>query len=130
MIVNLSVFCSSRGFYTYMHMYICIYIHICLYKIISILTFFSSRRNTVSVSQGCSLYRHLWKIVQNKASQYLCSQDIQKWKRMVEICLPIELRLDEEFSQVEKRLNKPLDYFCTWRTSWILKGIEITGVSC
>ena len=111
-------------FYIYAYVYVCVYIYICIYVCTKLLTFsLFSPEGALSLSPKAVCY--LWKIVQNKASQYLCSQDVQKWKRMMENCLPIGLRLDEEFSQVE-----PLDYFCTWSTSWILKCIEITRGSC
>ena len=129
-VVNLSVFCSSRGFSTYMHMYMCVYIYICIYVCTKLLTFsFFSPEGALSLSPKAVCY--LWKIVQNKASQYLCSQDVQKWKRMMENCLPIGLRLDEEFSQVCGFLlfQFSIKTFLCWTPS-LLRSTARTCLNC
>ena len=44
--------------------------------------------DTISISQGCLLYKNLWKVVYNKEQFVPCSQDAQRCKTSLEKFFP------------------------------------------
>ena len=49
--------------------------------------------NTISIFQGCLLYKPPWKDGSEQQAETLCSEDVQKHHKLIESCIPTEYRL-------------------------------------
>lgn len=71
---------------------------------------FAPKRNTISISQVCTLRKHLWKVVWSKkqilkAEYYLCLQDMHTHERLMEnhLSVAVQYGFNAHFTDNEDR---------------------------